>query len=186
MHARCRGMSSCAIAVCGLSQAGWQTVCVHVFRPLISLEPWLSPITSQTAATQAGWLMSAGCTVLTFFFFFSRSRLDCRRVFHSFSLSVITECFQLITCSFFTVGVASECNEYQNYLLVHTLLTKGFSFLTLPLSEWLWILCAQGWWQIIFLHESLFCLWVLTRGNVHNSHHWKLIWGVCVFNWTGV
>lgn len=65
------------------------TNCVSacVFRQLISLEPRLSPITSQ-----AGWLMSAGC-INFFFFFFCRSRLDCRQVFHSFTLSIIIECF---------------------------------------------------------------------------------------------
>lgn len=139
------------------------TNCVSacVFRQLISLEPRLSPITSQ-----AGWLMSAGCINL-FFFFFCRSRLDCRQVFHSFTLSIIIECFQLITCSFFTVGAASDCNEYQNYLLVHTL-----DFV-----------CSGMMGD--YFPSFIFFVCVLPRENVHNSHHRKLTWSVCVFNWTG-
>lgn len=64
MHARCRGMSSCEVLQCVAfrKQVDKLCVCVCVQAVFISLEQRLSPITSQTAATQTALLMSAGCT----------------------------------------------------------------------------------------------------------------------------
>lgn len=123
------------------------TNCVSacVFRQLISLEPRLSPITSQ-----AGWLMSAGC--INFFFFFFADP-------------------DWIAGRYFTLSLCQSSLNVSNWSHVpFSQLVRPVTAMNTKIIYWsiLWISYAQGWWEIIFLLS--FFLFVCCLKKIYTIH----------------